>query len=110
MIEKIVRDYLEAKLGCPVRLEVEGDELEMVVLEKTASGKSNHINSATIAIQSYSDSLYNASALNETVKATIEGIVELPEIADIRLNSDYNFTDTTKKRYRYQAVYDLIFY
>ena len=26
------------------------------------------------------------------------------------LNSDYNFTDVTTKKYRYQAVYDLKYY
>ena len=33
-----------------------------------------------------------------------------PEVASCRLNSDYNFTDTTKKQYRYQAVFDIVYY
>ena len=36
-------------------------------------------------------------------------IVNLPEIGRSQLNSDYNFTDTTTKGYRYQAVFDLIY-
>ena len=40
----------------------------------------------------------------------MDGITEKPEIAACRLNSDYNFTDTAKKKYRYQAVFDLVYY
>lgn len=31
------------------------------------------------------------------------------DISKAKLNSDYNYTDTTTKSYRYQAVYDLVF-
>ena len=34
----------------------------------------------------------------------------LPEIGAVHLNSDYNFTDTAAKRYRYQAVFDVTYY
>ncbi len=48
--------------------------------------------------------------LNEEVKQAIEKMVELPSISRVELNSDYNFTDTETKRYRYQAVVDFIYF
>ena len=35
-------------------------------------------------------------------------IVEMDDISKCQLNSDYNYTDTTRKKYRYQAVYDMV--
>ena len=40
----------------------------------------------------------------------MEGIIAQPEVAACRLNADYNYTDTTKRLYRYQAVFDLVYY
>lgn len=33
-----------------------------------------------------------------------------PEISGVKLDRDYNFTDTTTREYRYQAIYDLTYY
>lgn len=106
MIETILLDFLKNRLAVPVYMEVPEKDLEsFVVLEKTGSSKVNHIPSATIAVQSYGKSLYEAAKLNEQVKDAIESAIELDEISAVRLNSDYNFTDTATKRYRYQALY-----
>lgn len=111
MIEKIVYDYMSEVLPVPVCLEVpENPPERFVLLEKTGSGVENHIYSATIAVQSWAETLFEAAELNEQVKATMDGIVQLPEICRCRLNSDYNFTDTATKRYRYQAVFDIVHY
>ncbi|OOV85805.1 hypothetical protein BTA35_0216720, partial [Oceanospirillum linum] len=64
----------------------------------------------TFAFQSYAPSMYEAAVLNEAVKETVEGMIELDEISKIKLNSDYNYTDTTTKEYRYQAVFDMNHY
>ncbi|MCD8207829.1 MAG: hypothetical protein LUD72_07820, partial [Bacteroidales bacterium] len=79
-------------------------------IEKTGSGRENHINSSTFAVQSYATSMYNAAELNEQVKGLLDDLINLPEVTASRLNSDYNFTDTSSKRYRYQAVYDITHY
>ncbi len=42
---------------------------------------------------------------NETVKLAMDSLDELAEVCRVQLNSDYNFTDTASKRYRYQAVF-----
>ena len=68
MVEKIVKDYLQSSLEIPVRLEEEDDlGNEYVLIEKTGSSTENHIASATLAVQSYSASLYGAASLNERV-------------------------------------------
>lgn len=111
MIEKTVMDYLKARLDVPVCMEKPEDPQERYVLiEKLGGGKENHICSASLAIQSYAESLFAAASLNEAVKVTMDGIIERDEIAGIELDSDYNFTDTAKKKYRYQAVFDLTHY
>ncbi len=111
MIETIVKDYLDAALSVPVSMEVpENPPASFVVLEKTGGGKENHIKNATLAIQSYAPSMYEAAVLNEAVKAAMDDLVTLDAVSRSALNSDYNFTDTTKKKYRYQAVYDVVYY
>lgn len=110
MIETAVLDYLKSVLSVPVYMEKPTDSVkEYVMIEKTGSGKENYINSATFAIQSYSTSLYKAAELNEQVKNAMDTIKYSADVSSAKLNSDYNYTDTTTKSYRYQAVYDLVF-
>lgn len=110
MIEKVVLDYLKSK-GFEAYMErnneIEGD---FILIEKTGSGEENHIKNSTLAIQSFSDSLYNTAALNEKVKETMKQIIELEEVCRCTLNSDYNYTLSNSKEYRYQAVFDLVHY
>ena len=111
MIEKIILDFLKAELTVPVFLEQPDIAPDSYVLfEKTGSDRSNRLKSATFAFQSYAASLYQAATLNEELKVAVDNMVSLNEIGSVRLNSDYNFTDTTTKRYRYQAVYDIKHY
>jgi len=110
-IEQYIIEYLDEKLPVPVRTEKpENAPKRYVLIDKTGSGKSNHLPEATIAFQSYAESRHEASRLNNTVKKVVEKMEELGEIRGITLNSDYNFTDTTKKQYRYQAVYEIRYY
>mgnify|MGYP001466762023 CR=1 FL=1 len=111
MIEKTILDYLNNKLSEPCYMEEPDGEDTFVLLEKTGGSLSNHVYSATFTIQSYATSLYEAAKLNEKVKAAMLTIAdELNTISKCSLNSDYDFTDTTKKRYRYQAVFDITHY
>lgn len=110
MIEKIVLDYLNNALSVPAYMEKPAKQPEKyVLLEKTGSSLENYIKSATLALQSYAGSLFDAATLNEEVKTAMDNIIVLNEVMSSELNSDYNFTDTTKKEYRYQAVYDLFY-
>lgn len=110
MIEKIVLTYLLKALDVSVYMEHPEERPDTYVLiEKTGSRRVNYINHATFAIQSYALSMMEAAELNELVKAAMDELIVLPEISASSLNSDYNFTDTETKQYRYQAVYDLVF-
>lgn len=111
MIEQTVLEYLSEELPVAVYMEEETNmPEEYVLIEKTGSGKTNHICRATIAIQSYADSLYATANLNEKVKNAMDNIVVLDEISKCSLNSDYDYTDTSRKKYRYQAVFDIVHY
>ena len=111
MIEVTLLNHLNTKLNVDVALEKPAPlPTEYVLFEKTGSNRSNHLVSSTFAFQSYSTSLYSASQLNELTKQAVDSLIELDEIASVRLNSDYNFTDTTTKQYRYQAVFDIKHY
>lgn len=111
MIEKTILDHLAASLGVDCGTEVPAKPPgTFVVLEKTGSARKNQIGTAILAVQSHAPTLYEAACLNEQVKTAMLAAVELPGIGAVRLNSDYNFTDTVSKRYRYQAVFDVTYY
>ena len=111
MIEQIILDYLTtAGVAALMEIPEGGGTPPFAIIQKTGGGEENKIRHATIAIQSYGVSMYGAASLNESVIALMDDLATLPEVASCRLNSDYNFTDTTKKQYRYQAVFDVVYY
>lgn len=112
MIEIIVRKWLEDG-GITAVLEMPdpfpGDSFARI--EKVGSSpREIGLEAASLAIQSYSDSLYEAAALNSRVKARMAGIRQLDTVCRCQCNSDYNYTDEERKRYRYQAVFDILYY
>lgn len=108
MIEIKIKEHLEKKLQVQAFLEHQSKMPEsFVIFEKVGSNKKNYINSSSFAFQSYAKSLYEASKLNEKLKEAVESLIELDEIMSVKLDSDYNYTDTETKRYRYQAVYEI---
>lgn len=111
MIETIVLEYLNQALDVPAYMErPERPPEQYVLLERTSGSQRNKICSATLAMQSIAPTLYQAARLNEIVKAAMEQATILPTISSAKLDTDYNFTDTTTREYRYQAVYDLTYY
>lgn len=111
MIETTALNYLSEHLSVPVYMEEPDDKpVSYVLLEKTGSSKTNQIDTAMIAAQSYGASLYDAARLNAEVKHAFEDMEELESIGAVDLNSDYNFTDPETMRYRYQCVYNIVFY
>lgn len=70
MIELTVLNYLKSVVSVPVLMEIPTDNnvAEFILLEKTGSSQTNHINSSVFVIQSYSDTLFGAASLNEEVK------------------------------------------
>lgn len=112
MIEEILYKFLREKFpGTKVYSEIpNAPEGEYIAFERTGGGESEHIKNATIAIQSVSNSLLKAASLNEKVKVAMADMDSLPDICSADLNSDYNFTDPESKKYRYQAVFEIIYY
>lgn len=111
MIETIILNYLSSVLDVPCFMENRPeDPNSYIVIEKTGDARRNHLYSSVFAIQSYGDTLYDAASLN---KRLIEAMDALPVVNDyvreVVLNSDYNYTDTQKKKYRYQAVFQVYF-
>lgn len=112
MIEKILLDHLNEKLTPPVYMERPVDPPEkFVLLERTGGSTSNHITGeGTFAIQSYAPSLYQAAELNEAVLKVVPEFPTHKEINFARVDGYYNFTDSTTKDYRYQAVVHVGYY
>lgn len=111
MIEKIILRYLSENLEVPVYMERQKSEPEsFVIVEKTGSSRSNLIETSTIALQSFAKTMLAAAELNEVVKGLMDDIVALDEIVRSEINTDYNYTNTSDKKYRYQAVYDVTHY
>lgn len=111
MIETIVKIHLKETLNLSVALEKpEKPSNRYILIEKTGSRDIGHIKRAVIAVQSYAESMYKAAAINEDVKAAMEVLPDYDNaVVSVILNSDYNYTDTSKKQYRYQAVFDIIY-
>ena len=112
MIESVIVEYLSSALNVPVYMG-EPDRSQVgtwVRVEKTGGGMQNFIYTATVAVQSYAPTFYEAAQLNHSVVSAMLDIADLPVVASINLNSDYNFTDTSTKQPRYQAVFELVHY
>lgn len=111
VIEQVIFERLSKTMSVPVFTEEPHEKPdEYVLFEKVGGRESDYLRSATIAFQSFSTSLFGASCLNEITKHAVQGLVECQEIAGVKLNSDYNFTDLDMKRYRYQAIFDITHY
>lgn len=110
MIEKIIRDYLNKEQSTPAYVEKQPDEKTYYLIQKTGSKKENKINTATIAIQSYATSKYEAAKLNDILISIMDLAIKENNISSVELNSDYDYTDTTTKEYRYQAVFNITYF
>lgn len=110
MIEEVVIGYLGSALDIPVFAErPEKPPAEYLIMERTGGGKTNHISRATMAVQSYADSMLRAAQINRSVEKAMEDLPETVNISKCELNSSYNYTDTESRKYRYQAVFDIIY-
>ncbi len=110
MILTDLLQYLNGNLSVGVYAESPEELTNYVLIEQTGSSRINHIVTTTFAVQSYGDSMLDALTLNEEVKAVMDGFLALDNITRVELETDYNFTDTTTKQYRWQAVYNITHY
>lgn len=111
MIEQIILFYMLNAVEEPIYMEEpENPPPKFYLMEKTGSGQADMLFNSTLALQSIAPTMYEAADMNEKAKTAMLNAVTLPQVTRIRLNSDYNYTDTQAKRNRYQAVYDLTHY
>ena len=111
MIELIVKNYLSTKLETPIVFEHQKNlPKRFILIQKTSGSRENFLNSSTIAIQSYAESMFESAKLNEKIKKLMYDLITVDEVSSVDLNSDYNFTDTETKQYRYQAIFDIHYY
>lgn len=110
IIEAIVIHYLGEKLDVPVYAEEpEGRDIPYVVLEQTSGTKENSIVSAAIAFDSYADTKIDALNLNNAVINAMEAFPLVKNVSRSRLNTTYNATDITSKRYCYSCSFDIVY-
>lgn len=111
MIEKTILDHLKTELNVPVYVDVPANPpTQRVVIEKTGGGIDSYVRHSVVTIQSYAASRYEAAVLNEAVVAAMYNAVMLADVSAVELNSDYDYTNTATKEYRYQAVFEIVHY
>lgn len=111
IIEELIYKHLSGLLSVPVFFEYPLHPPEKFVMAERVGGSDDEmIRTVSFALQSYADSIFEAAKLNEDVKTTMEKLIESPAVSRVDLDSDYNFTDTEMKKYRYQAIYDLVLF
>lgn len=111
MIEVIILQYLETTLAYPVYMLRPADPPERYyLLELTGASLSETIFSATLALQSYAPTLFEAAEMSRAVIDAMIDAVTLDEVARVDLNTNYNYTDPETKQPRYQAVFDVVHY
>lgn len=111
MIDIVIQDYLSEAMDVPVRMEIPANPpIRYVVLKRSGRGRENGLHAANLIAESHAESLAEAAALNEQVKAALDELDMLDEVSSAELASDYPVTDTGNKKYRYQAVYEIYHY
>lgn len=122
VIEEIVVQYLLTVLAAPVYGERPEETPETYFLVEKVGGRiEDHLSFATLAVRSVAKaspatSLVDAAHMNEVLKDAMlgtdenGGLLTLPQISAVRLNSDYNNTDPETGEYEYQAVFDITHY
>lgn len=110
-IEEYVIAYLDGALDVPVSGDVPSPlPARFVTVELTGGYAPEKIGRATLAVQSWDSSRAAAGALCETVIAAMDAMAGEPEISSVELDSAYNYTDTDRRKPRYQAVFDIVHY
>ena len=110
MMEKVILDYLTAKLDVPVYINRPAEPPEQYVLVMRTAGSGKHIYVSTFALQSIAPTLYQAVCLDDMVREAMDMSTELPEISSVRLTNCYDYTNPATKQPRYQSIYEVIHY
>lgn len=110
MIEKTVLDYLMEELNTDdIYLELPNELPDNFILFRVIDrGKTDHINMVTMEFYSYGKTKLEAAMLDEKLREAMDHIEELPDIS-CHFGGGNDNPDTTIKRPRYRAYYNLYF-
>lgn len=110
MIEELLIEYLESSTGFNVYAEIpEQEEDRYIVIERVGRKVVNQLTTDSIAIQSYAPSMAGACALDAMVQKEMFAMTN-SNVSGVHLSSSYNFTDTARKKYRFQSVFEISHY
>ena len=113
IIEARVIAHLAANLtGCTVAAEVPEDYTDaLIVVSRVGEQVDNHLRRTRLAVQCYGATMLDAAARCEDA---VGALMTLPAndagVTALRVETTYNWTDETTKRYRYQAVVHVSYY
>lgn len=111
LIEETVKNHLDsyfAELGISVSLEIPKPMPDkFIVFQKIDSGRTDHIEAATIEIHSYAGNKYDAATLDEQVREAMDELNESSVTTSYGGGGD-SF-DTTLKMPRYRCYYNLYY-
>ena len=111
LIEKVVLDYLNETLEYPTYTqEPHNNEPRYYLIQKVGSSRDNKMDTSMIAVQSYAPSRIEAAEMNYAMIQAMDDIIRLDSIGSCKKNSDYDYTDTSKKVYRYRALFEIVHY
>lgn len=110
IIEQKVREHLLGRIEGieEIRMEVpENPPEKYILIQKTGNRPGSGVENPVVAVQSICrTSKYDAAVLNESVKAAMKDFAEgKRNVFGCSLNTDYDFTNSRTKEYRYQAVF-----
>lgn len=111
MIEKIILDYMNDTMHIPAYMEEpHNPPAEYLRIELQGASITDHVKSAVITVQSYGSSLYRAACISHEVVEKMLDSITLNRVTKCSLNSEYSFNDEETHRYRYQAVFDIVYF
>lgn len=105
IIESVIIDYLETKLGVKTYAEIpDKKQKKYIVVSKIDGGKVNQINASTLSVYSYAESLYEAAELHEMVKEALLNAIEIDDISSAKIGGESRDPDRSNKEYRYETI------
>lgn len=110
MIEKYIINYL-ATAGFDAFAETPPDPPNRyVIVQKISEYESDKIRYTTIAVQSIAETMDESAKLNDEVIDCMHNIVAMSKYGKCKLSNSYPYNDTRQKKYRYQSMFDIVYY
>ena len=112
MIEVDIKKFIDDNFDYPAFMERPGTATDtFFIIEKVSGSRKEQIDFARVAVQTYAPSMYLAASLCEQLNDyMLNEFIRLENISSVDLNSTYNYTDTTTKKYRYQSLFEIYYY